>query len=107
MNKHIKKTVISAAAALTATGGAVMAKKISEKTYCPVCSIKKAVNKARLTQCAERGYNNGVALTPPMGWSSWNLFRHKISEELIKEIADAMAESGLADAGYRYVNTVF
>ncbi|MBR3815959.1 MAG: alpha-galactosidase [Clostridia bacterium] len=104
MNKHIKKTVISAAAALTATGGAVMAKKISEKTYCPVCSIKKAVNKARLTQCAERTYNNGVALTPPMGWSSWNLFRHKISEELIKEIADAMAESGLADAGYRYVN---
>lgn len=104
MNKHIKNTVISTAAALTATGGVVMAKKVSEKTYCPICSIKKAVNKARLTQCAERNYNNGVALTPPMGWSSWNLFRHKISEELIKEIADAMQKSGLADAGYKYVN---
>lgn len=104
MNKHIKNTVISTAAALTATGGVVMAKKVSEKTYCPICSIKKAVNKARLTQCAERGYNNGVAMTPPMGWSSWNLFRHKISEELIKEIADAMQKSGLADAGYKYVN---
>ena len=100
MNKHIKNTVISTAAALTATGGVVMAKKVSEKTYCPICSIKKAVNKARLTQCAERGYNNGVAKTPPMGWSSWNLFRNKISEDLIKEIADAMQKSGLADAGY-------
>ena len=30
-----------------------------------------------------------LALTPPMGWSSWNLFRHKINEDLIKEIADA------------------
>ena len=39
-----------------------------------------------------------------MGWSSWNLFRHKISEELIKEIADAMAKSGLTEAGYKYVN---
>ena len=103
MDKLIKKTAVTAAA-VTAAGGAVMAKKISEKTYCPICSVKKAVNKARLTQCAERNYNNGVALTPPMGWSSWNLFRHKISEELIKEIADAMAKSGLADAGYKYVN---
>ena len=103
MNKLIKNASV-AAAAVTAAGGAIMAKKISEKTYCPVCSVKKAVNKARLTQCAERNYNNGVALTPPMGWSSWNLFRHKISEDLIKEIADAMAKSGLADAGYKYVN---
>ena len=104
MNKFIRNTAVSTAAALTATGGIVMAKKMKEKTYCPICSIKKAVNKARLTQCAERGYNNGVAMTPPMGWSSWNLFRHKISEELIKEIADAMQKSGLADAGYKYVN---
>lgn len=104
MNKHIKNTIASTAAALTATGGVMMAKKISDKTYCPICSVKKAFNKARLTQCAERTYNNGVALTPPMGWSSWNLFRHKINEDLIKEIADAMQKSGLAEAGYTYVN---
>ena len=103
MNKLIKNAAVTAVAA-TAAGGAIMAKKISDKTYCPICSIKKAVNKTKLTQCAERNYNNGVALTPPMGWSSWNLFRHKISEELIKEIADAMAKSGLAEAGYKYVN---
>lgn len=101
---NIKKTVIAASAAAAAAATSVAAKKINDKTYCPICSVKKAVGKFRLTQCAEMGYNNGVALTPPMGWSSWNLFRHKINENLIKEIADAMKNSGLADAGYTYVN---
>lgn len=101
---NTKKALITAAAAGTAATLGIAAKKISDKTYCPLCTVKKAVGKLRLTQCAERGYNNGVALTPPMGWSSWNLFRHKISEELIKEIADAMDKSGLVQAGYSYVN---
>lgn len=101
---NTKKTIVTAAVAGATAGAGIVAKKISEKTYCPICSVKKAVNKLRLTQCADRGYNNGVALTPPMGWSSWNLFRNKISEELIKEIADAMQKSGLVDAGYVYVN---
>ena len=101
---NTKKALITAAVAGTAATMGIAAKKISDKTYCPLCTVKKAVGKLRLTQCAERGYNNGVALTPPMGWSSWNLFRHKISEELIKEIADAMDKSGLVEAGYSYVN---
>ena len=49
-------------------------------------------------------YNNGAALIPPMGWSSWNIFRQRIDEKVILEIADAMKKSGLADAGYVYVN---
>ncbi|MBQ8503580.1 MAG: alpha-galactosidase [Clostridia bacterium] len=101
---NLKKAIVTVAAAGATAGAGIAAKKISEKTYCPICSVKKAVGKLRLTQCAERGYNNGVALTPPMGWSSWNLFRHKINENLIKEIADAMKNSGLAEAGYTYVN---
>ena len=39
-----------------------------------------------------------------MGWSSWNLFRHRINENLIYEIAEAMDKTGLKDAGYIYVN---
>ena len=46
----------------------------------------------------------GVADTPPMGWNSWNKFACDINEELIREIADAMVDSGLADAGYLYIN---
>ncbi len=45
-----------------------------------------------------------LAKTPPMGWSSWNKFNRKINEKAIKEIADAMVSSGLADCGYVYVN---
>ncbi|KAJ3115276.1 hypothetical protein HDU96_000898 [Phlyctochytrium bullatum] len=48
--------------------------------------------------------DNGVGLTPSMGWSSWNLFACKIDENLIKSMADALVSTGLAEAGYRYVN---
>lgn len=46
----------------------------------------------------------GLALTPPMGWNSWNHFGCDIDEQTIKETADAMVALGLRDAGYRYVN---
>ena len=72
--------------------------------YCPLCAMKKFTNSFRLNTEVTEKYNNGVALTPPMGWSSWNLFKYKISEDLIKEIAVAMKESGLGEAGYKYVN---
>jgi alpha-galactosidase len=39
-----------------------------------------------------------------MGWNSWNHFACNVSEDLIKEVADAMVESGMKDAGYLYVN---
>ena len=45
-----------------------------------------------------------LAPTPPMGWNSWNRFHCDISEQLIRETADAMVASGMRDAGYRYVN---
>lgn len=41
---------------------------------------------------------------PQMGWSSWNKFGGSINEELVKTIADAMVETGLAEAGYSYIN---
>jgi alpha-galactosidase len=44
-----------------------------------------------------------VALTPPMGWNSWNHFACNVSEALIEETADAMVASGMRDAGYKYV----
>src|SRR5664279_1776128 len=46
----------------------------------------------------------GLALTPQMGWNSWNKFQGRVSEELIRETADAMATNGMKDAGYQYVN---
>jgi alpha-galactosidase len=46
---------------------------------------------------------NQLALTPPMGWNSWNHFACNVSEQTIRETADAMVASGMRDAGYRYV----
>jgi alpha-galactosidase len=46
-----------------------------------------------------------LALTPPMGWNSWNTFRCEgLNEQLVKQIADRMVENGMRDAGYVYIN---
>lgn len=47
--------------------------------------------------------DNGLALTPPMGWNSWNRFQCDVNEDLIKEMADAIVSSGMKDAGYQYI----
>ena len=38
-----------------------------------------------------------------MGWNSWNRFGPFVSERLVLETADALIDSGMRDAGYRYV----
>jgi alpha-galactosidase len=48
-------------------------------------------------------WDNGVALTPPMGWNSWNKFGCNVSEDLLKSMADGLVSSGMKDAGYQYV----
>ena len=44
-----------------------------------------------------------LALTPPMGWNSWNIFAKDINEVNIKAAADAMVALGMRDAGYQYL----
>ncbi len=60
-----------------------------------------------LLQILSSGFSQkfeGLALTPPMGWNSWNAFNcDGISEEVIRGIADAMVENGMRDAGYSYI----
>jgi alpha-galactosidase len=47
---------------------------------------------------------DGLALTPPMGWNSWQLYAGHISQEKILRQANALVKSGLRDHGYAYVN---
>jgi alpha-galactosidase len=47
---------------------------------------------------------DNLALTPPMGWNSWNKFSCNINEKIIREVADVMVSSGMKDAGYQYIN---
>jgi alpha-galactosidase len=46
---------------------------------------------------------NGLALTPPMGWNSWNKFGCDIDEAKVRGVAAAIASNGMRDAGYSYV----
>ena len=52
--------------------------------------------------CFAQKFEN-VALTPPMGWNSWNTFEVNINEDLVKKTADIIVSSGLKDAGYEYI----
>ncbi|MGV3705602.1 MAG: NPCBM/NEW2 domain-containing protein [Arcticibacter sp.] len=45
-----------------------------------------------------------IALTPPMGWNSWNCFAGEVSAEKVKRAAEAMVKSGLVNHGWTYIN---
>jgi alpha-galactosidase len=44
-----------------------------------------------------------LAMTPPMGWNSWNTFAVHITEKLVEDMADAIVSSGMKNAGYTYL----
>ena len=51
----------------------------------------------------ESAIRKDLALTPPMGWNTWNKFGCNVSDELVRSMAAAMVKSGMKDAGYEYV----
>ncbi len=64
--------------------------------------MKKLVFLLVLALAAGTGFSQkfeGLALTPPMGWNSWNKFGCNVDEQMLRNMADALVESGLSDAG--------
>ena len=98
MSKPLTDTIID----LGASAVSLITKELNK--FDASAFAKKTVNSLKLNYQADSPYDNGAAFTPPMGWSSWNLFRNKINENLIYETAKAIKDSGLADCGYKYVN---
>ncbi len=45
-----------------------------------------------------------IALTPPMGWNSWNCFAHAVTADKVRRAADAFIKAGLAEHGWSYIN---
>ena len=71
---------------------------------CPVCAMK-AIKLRKVTIPYEKDEDYvGGSQTPIMGWSSWNTMRNHIDEDTIVDVAKAMVSTGLADAGYKYIN---
>jgi alpha-galactosidase len=71
-------------------------------TYEVTLSAKNAKGKAEKKLriiCGDR-----IALTPPMGWNSWNCFAGEVSADKVKRAADAMVKSGLINHGWTYIN---
>ncbi len=50
------------------------------------------------------GGTRKLALTPPMGWNSWNIWADHVDAEKVKISADAMVSSGLSQHGFQYIN---
>jgi alpha-galactosidase len=68
-----------------------------------VTGLSASPGAAETTQELVNKAPNGLALTPPMGWNSWNKFACDNNEQTVRDTADAMASSGMRDAGYQYV----
>ncbi|MDI1256191.1 MAG: NPCBM/NEW2 domain-containing protein [Flavobacterium sp.] len=62
-------------------------------------NTKGKANKNMRIICGDK-----IALTPPMGWNSWNCFADQVSAEKVKRAAKAMVESGLINHGWNYIN---
>src|SRR5207248_865032 len=45
-----------------------------------------------------------LALTPPMGWNSWNVWGTSVTANKVRAAADSIVSQGLIDYGYRFVN---
>lgn len=83
--------------------GALLMKK---NGICPICIFRKVFLRPKKVsgEASLPPYGNGAAKTPPMGWSSWNAFREKIDEGIIRDTAAVMRDAGLIEAGYTYLN---
>jgi alpha-galactosidase len=44
-----------------------------------------------------------LALTPPVGWMSWNMFGRRVDQTIIRETIDSLVSTGMRDVGYEYV----
>ncbi|MBP1677550.1 MAG: Alpha-galactosidase [Bacteroidetes bacterium] len=82
--------------------GVITGKLTQTGTYNVVLKAKNAKGvaerKFRIV-CGDR-----IALTPPMGWNSWNCFAQEVSADRVKRAANAMVSSGLINHGWTYIN---
>jgi len=82
--------------------GLITGKLVKAGTY--VIQLKAKNEKGIAEKSLRIICGDKIALTPPMGWNSWNCFAHEVSGEKIKRAAEAMMKSGLINYGWNYIN---
>jgi alpha-galactosidase len=88
--------------AVDATTGIISGRAPDRGTY--TIHIRANNSQGKATRVFRIVVGNTIALTPPMGWSSWYMAHTHISDALIRAQADALLSTGLADHGYSYIN---
>ncbi|PTT00938.1 alpha-galactosidase [Pedobacter sp. HMWF019] len=56
------------------------------------------------TRILEIKCGDQINLSPPMGWNNWYAHYERITDQMMREAADHLVSSGMADAGYQYIN---
>ena len=60
--------------------------------------------KGKASRVIRLAVGDKIALTPPMGWNSWNTLCYRLTAEKAKAAAKALQDSGLGDHGWAYIN---
>jgi alpha-galactosidase len=87
---------------LDGSTGRITGKLTNEGTYVVTLKAKNSAGKAESNLKIVVGEK--IALTPPMGWNSWNCWAHNVSDRNVRASAKAMADSGLINHGWAYIN---
>ena len=82
--------------------GLITGKLTKAGTYVVTLEAKNA--KGRFQRKLRIECGDRIALTPPMGWNSWNCFAQEVSADKVKRAANAMVKSGLINHGWTYIN---
>ena len=82
--------------------GLITGKLTKVGTYVVTLEAKNA--KGRFQRKLRIECGDRIALTPPMGWNSWNCFAQEVSADKVKRAANAMVKSGLINHGWTYIN---
>ncbi|MGA2032894.1 MAG: NPCBM/NEW2 domain-containing protein [Thermoguttaceae bacterium] len=88
---------------LDAASGIISGSLREAKTTVVKLGVKNARGEAHRSLTIVGGVHK-LALTPPLGWNSWNCWASAVSADKVRAAADAMVRSGLAAHGFQYVN---
>ncbi len=81
----------------------IVARCCTPVLLCSLVLLSGTAAGAQSAPAPQPAIDAGLALTPPMGWNSWNKFGCNVDEALIRSTADALVASGMRDAGYQYL----
>ncbi|MBV8254105.1 MAG: NPCBM/NEW2 domain-containing protein [Chitinophaga sp.] len=98
----IKAVGLPEGLALNSKTGIITGKAAKNGTYKVVVTAQNSYGAD--TKELEIVIGEKIALTPPMGWNSWNVFGANINDQKIRDMADAMVNLGLLQYGYAYIN---